>query len=409
MFTRMDPARFTSTQFGSVEREPGKKWAFSYFRPAPIPRTLELAPRTIQLLSEADAALGQLQGLSQVMQDPELLVGPYLRREAVASSRIEGTQASLSDLLQAEASEVERPSEDIAEVERYLTATHHGYATIKRLPISQRLLKELHAILLAGVRGEDKLPGEVRRSPVWIGSSHDGPDSAVFVPPLPADLPDALQDWEQFVNAPSNLPVLIRCGLMHYQFETIHPFLDGNGRIGRLLINLMLAEEGRLSRPLLYISGYFESHRSEYYHRLQKVREEGHIQDWLQFFLQAVKEQSIDANTRSRHLIGIRERYLAVASASRSSLPALARVLFTNPFVTVRSVERLTHLSNQGARNLIHSAVERGWLRELPSTGRGGRNLWVAQEVLDVIEAPMTYLDRSNDSASAEFDQNTQW
>ena len=403
----MDPSQFTSTSFGTVEREPGRRWAFYYFRPAPIPRALELAPRTVQLLSAADAAVGQLQGLTQLIQDPELLVGPYLRREAVASSRIEGTQASLSDVLQAEAADGERSSEDVAEVERYLAATRHGYEAIRTLPISQRLLKELHAILLEGVRGKEKLPGELRRSPVWIGATHDNPDSAVFVPPLPDEVPDVLADWESFVNTPGELPTLIRCGLMHYQFETIHPFLDGNGRIGRLLINLMLAEEGRLAKPLLYVSGYFESHRSEYYYRLQKVREEGQIQEWLQFFLQAVKEQAVDANTRAMRLIHIRERYLAEASASRSSLPILANLLFANPFVTVKSVERHSALSNQGARNLIIRAVKCGWLTEVGSSGRGGRTYWVAHEIFEVIDAPMMYDRDADGSIAAGFDQNT--
>lgn len=403
----MQPSQFTSTRFGTVVREPGKRWAFYYFRPARIPRDLELTPRTVHLLSSADAAVGQLEGLSQLVQDRELLVGPYLRREAVASSRIEGTQASLSDLLQAEAGEGEKRSEDVAEVERYLAATRHGYEAIRTLPISQRLLKEIHALLLEGVRGEEKLPGELRESPVWIGATHDNPDTALFVPPLPDEVPDALADWETFVNTPGDLPTLIRCGLMHYQFETIHPFLDGNGRIGRLLINLMLAEEGRLSRPLLYISGYFESHRSEYYFRLQKVREEGQIQEWLQFFLQGVKEQALDAITRSRRLIQIRERYLTEALATRSSLPILANFLFTNPFVTAKSVERQTGLTNQGARNLITSAVKRGWLTEVTSLRRGGPTYWVAQEVFEVIDAPMAYAGDTLGARGALFDQNT--
>jgi len=387
----MDPSQFTSATFGTVKREPGKKWAFWYFHPAPIPRELPLAPTTIHALSKADAAVGQLQGLCQLIHDPELLVGPYVRREAVASSRIEGTQASLSDLLQAEAADGEGRSEDVAEVERYLTATRHGYEAIRSLPISQRLLKEIHAILLDGVRGKEKLPGELRRSPVWIGASHDNPDSAIFVPPLPDEVPEVLSDWEAFVNTPDSMPTLIRCGLMHYQFETIHPFLDGNGRIGRLLINLMLTEEGRLDHPLLYVSGYFESHRSEYYARLQKVREEGQIQEWLQFFLRAVTEQATDANTRSIRLIQIREKYLNTAAATRSRLPSLANILFANPFVTVKSVERKTGLTNQGARNLIAKAVELSWLTEIGSIGRGGRIYWVAREILDVIDAPANY------------------
>lgn len=402
----MDSAKFNAPAFGSVQREPGKKWAFNYFRPAPIPRDLELAPKTIQLLSSADAALGQLQGLCQLIRDPELLVGPYLRREAVASSRIEGTQASLSDLLQAEAGEPENHTEDIVEVERYLAATRHAYEAIRTLPISQRLVKEIHAILLAGVRGHEKLPGELRTSPVWIGATHDNPDTAIFVPPLPQEVPEALADWERFVNTPGDMPTLIRCGLMHYQFETIHPFLDGNGRIGRLLINLMLTEEGRLDRPLLYVSGYFESHRSEYYYRLQMVREQGEVQEWLQFFLTGVREQAVDANSRSIRLITVRERYLQEAAATRSSLPALANMLFQNPFVTVRSVQRQTGLTNQGARNLINNAVQRGWLSEIGTMGRGGRTYWVAHEILSVIEAPVVYVD-SPSATAAGFEQNT--
>jgi len=387
----MDPSKFTSTAFGTVQKRPGDRWGFHYFRPAPVPRSMNLSPRTVSMLSAADAAIGQLQGLSQLVQDPELLVGPYLRREAVASSRIEGTQASLSDLLQAEADTGTRRNDDVAEVERYLAATRHAHEVIRTLPITQRLIMEVHGILLAGVRGTDKLPGELRRSPVWIGATHDNPDTATFVPPLPDDLPDALADWEAFVNTPGELPTLIRAGLMHYQFETIHPFLDGNGRIGRLLINLMLAEEGRLTQPVLYLSGYFESHRPAYYERLQRVREAGEIEEWLQFFLLAVKEQADDACARSVRLVAIRERYLSVASAARSSLPLLVSMLFRNPFVTVKGVQHGCGLTNQGSRNLIGRAVELGWLTPLGGSGRGGRLIWVADEIFRVIEAPLAY------------------
>lgn len=403
----MDPARFTSGRFGSVQRAPGNKWAFNYFSPAPLPRELDLDARTVSILSSADAAIGQLQGLCLLVRDPELLVGPYLRREAVASSRIEGTQASLSDLLQAEAVDGVAQSEDVAEVERYLAATRHAFKAIETLPISQRLVRQVHAILLQGVRGEEKLPGELRRSPVWIGASHDKPDTAVFVPPLPDEVPEALADWERFVNTPAGMPTLVRCALMHYQFETIHPFLDGNGRIGRLLINLMLSEERRLDRPLLYVSGYFESHRDEYYYRLQKVREEGRIQEWLQFFLHAVREQALDATKRSIQLVQIRERYLAEAAETRSNLMLLANMLFENPFVTVRLFETKSTLTNQGARNVINRAVEKGWLEEAGIIGRGGKTIWVAREIFDVIDAPVQYSDAGEESSAMAFLQNT--
>jgi Fic family protein len=387
----MDPGKFQTSEFGAAVREPGNKWGFWYFKPEHIPRALTLTPRTIKALSEADASLGRLSGLGALIRDPQLLLGPYLTREAVASSRIEGTQASLSDVLQAEASGVPAPNEDVAEVERYIRATQEGYELVKTLPITQRLILDLHRILLTGVRGAERQPGEIRRTPVWVGSPTDSPDTAVYVPPLPTDLPDLLQDWEIFVNTPDQLPTLIRCGLMHYQFETIHPFLDGNGRIGRLLINLMLMEEGRLPTPLLYLSGYLETHRQEYYTRLQEVREQARIQEWLQFFLTAVKRSADDAVARAERLVSLREEYLAEATKTRSNLPSLVDLMFTNPFLTVVRVERQIGITNQGARNLIKEAARRGWVREVGTIGRGGRMYWVAQDLYNIIEDPVTY------------------
>ena len=377
--------------FGSATREPGNKWAFWYFKPTPIPRDLTLAASTIKALSDADASLGKLQGLGTLIRDPELLLGPYLTQEAVASSRIEGTQASLSDVLKAEVSGSPTENEDIEEVERYIAATRQGYELVRTLPISQRLILDLHRTLLAGVRGQEKLPGELRRTPVWVGSPTDSPDTALYVPPLPDDLPELITDWEDFVNTPNQLPTLIRCGLMHYQFETIHPFLDGNGRIGRLLINLMLMEEGRLGTPLLYLSGYLERYRKEYYTRLQDVREQGKIQEWLQFFLTAVQRSAEDAVSRAERLVALRDQYMTEAAQSRSNLGAVAEMIFKNPFLTVMRVERSTGLTNQGARNLIKEAARRGWVEEIGALGRGGRMYWVAKDLFAIIDAPMTY------------------
>ncbi|OUZ10502.1 cell filamentation protein Fic [Aeromicrobium sp. PE09-221] len=387
----MDPDRFTAPLFGEAIREPGKKSAFWYFRPAPIPRDLPLHSATVSALSEADAALGRLQGLGALVRDPELLIGPYLTQEAVASSRIEGTQTSISEVLQAEAGGTPTSSEDVAEVERYLAATMQGYELIRELPITQRLILELHATLLSGVRGQEKSPGEFRRSPVWVGSPTDNPTTALYVPPLPDDLPAAITDWEKCVNEPDQSPVLIRCALMHYQFETIHPFLDGNGRIGRLLINLMLTEEGRLTTPLLYTSGYLEKHRMEYYERLQRVREKGEVQQWLQFFLTAVRRSAEDAVVRSEKLVDLRERYLSRAATTRSNLSALVALVFVNPFLTVARVEKTLGLTNHGSRNLINDAARRGWVEKIGASGRGGRLYWVARELFDVIDAPAIY------------------
>jgi Fic family protein len=384
----MDPARFTASTFGSATREPGNKHAFWYFQPEPIPRSLSLDEATVFALSEADGALGHLKGLNTLIRDPTLLLGPYITREAVASSRIEGTETSLSEVLQAEAVEGVDTSEEAAEVDRYVRATHLGVELIKKLPLTQRVVKQIHAVLLSGVRGEEKLPGEFRRSPVWVGSPTASPDNAVYVPPLHSEIPALIDDWERFVNEPNSLPVLIRCGLMHYQFETIHPFLDGNGRIGRLLVNLMLIELGRLDTPLLYLSGYLEANRREYYDRLQAVRERAEIQQWLQFFLTAVKIQAEDAVTRANGLVHLRETYRAEAAATRSSLPALVDLIFRNPFVTVTTVEKATGLTNQGSRNLIKDAERRGWLEEIGTHGRGGRTYWYAKAIYNIIESP---------------------
>ena len=402
----MDPRRFTSSKFGEVRKEPGNRFAYNYFQPAPLPRELDLTAATVRMMSEADASLGLLNGLGRLIRQPELLLGPYLTREAVASSRIEGTQTTLSEVLKAEASEAPTGSEDIAEVERYVAATRYAFSKVGALPITKRLIKEVHGILLSGVRGKDKLPGELRRTPVWIGSTDDSPDTAVFVPPIPSELDDCIADWEDFVNTQNGIPVLVKCALMHYQFETIHPFLDGNGRIGRLLINFLLLEEKRLSHPLLYLSGYLESHRDDYYDRLQAVRERGQIQEWMQFFFTAVRRQSDDAVARAGALVDLRERYLAEAAGARSKLPALVSTLFENPYVTVRRAERSLGITNAGARNIVREAEKRGWLVEIGTAGRGGKTFWLAREIFTIIEAPAAYPEEEGPTSRMDADRS---
>lgn len=387
----MDATRFADSIFGSATREPGNKLGFTYYLPRPIPREITMSASVINALSEADAALGHLQGLSALITDPSLLIGPYLRREALASSRIEGTQASLSDVFQAEI-DAEARTDETAEVSRYLQATQQAYELAKTLPLTQRLILQVHETLLAGVRGSEKRPGEFRTSPVWVGHTGATPETATFVPPLPQHLGDLLADWERFVNEDGrSLPALVHAALMHYQFETIHPFLDGNGRIGRLLINLLLMERGRLPLPLLYLSNYFETHREEYYERLQAVRERAEIDEWLEFFLRAVKAQAEDAVDRSRKLVRIREEYYSEAIRERSNLPRLVEIIVRNPFVTVKYIEQKLELTNQGARNLIKNAEKRGWLQSLGTRGRGGRELWYSPEIFEIIESPMSY------------------
>lgn len=382
---------FAETAFGAPARGMSARWGFTFYLPKPIPRDLTLPQGIVSALSDADAALGQLQGLGTLIPDPSALIGPYLRREALASTRIEGTQASLSEVFQADLDDG-RPTDDIVEVQRYLEATRLAHDLARELPVAQRLMFQVHEALLRDVRGEERRPGEYRSSPVWIGSAGATPETAAFVPPLPEHLPGLLTDWERFVNDDGrHYPALVQAALMHYQFETIHPFLDGNGRIGRLLINLQLMNRGRLSQPLLYLSSYFETHRDEYYRHLQGVRERGDIDSWLHFFLHAVEEQAGDAIHRSRRLIAIREDYRSEALKGRSSLPLLVEMIARNPFVTVRAVQATTGLTNQGARKLIRAAVEKGWLRSVGSRGRGGREYWLAPDILAILEAPMNY------------------
>jgi len=381
----MDPEKFISKEFGEVTKQPGEKWAFWYFRPRSAPRQMVLDMDTILLLSSADAALGRLSGVGRLLPDPGVIVRPYLTREALASSRIEGTQASLSDVLQAEIGEESTESEDIQEVLNYQHALNRGIELLESLPISLRLLKEVHKTLLTGVRGQEKMPGEFRSSPVWIGSVDASPSTATFVPPIPEDMEDALADWERFMNEPSRLPLLIKCALMHYQFETIHPFLDGNGRIGRLLIILVLLEQQALPVPLLYVSAYMEENRREYYERLQAVRERGEIQEWFQYFLRAVRSQAEEAAIRIGQLVDLRERYRIELKGAKSRAGEVMELFFSNPFITVKRVERQLSVTNQGARNLIEALESKGWLRKIGPIGRGGRIYWLCDDVYRII------------------------
>ena len=277
------PEDFRAPHIGRAKKGVGN-WGFWYFQPEPLPRTLDLATETVLALSNADTALGRLAGVGRLLRDPHLLVRPYVTREALASSRIEGTQASLSDVFQAVAAGGSSPDSNVREVENYIRAMEIGLELLEELPISIRVLRTIHATLLQDVRGRERLPGEFRATPVWIGSPTDTPENATYVPPLAEEMHQALQDWELFANEEPRIPMLVRCALLHYQFETIHPFLDGNGRLGRLLIVFFLIQQGRLPAPLLYISSYLEDHRPEYYDRLQAVRERGELQERIQSF-----------------------------------------------------------------------------------------------------------------------------
>jgi Fic family protein len=377
--------RFTSSRFGEVVKTPGP-YGFLTFVPSRLPRSLPLTDEVVVRLSEADRALGRLAGAGRLLPNPHLLVNAYITREAVASSRIEGTQATLADVFEA-ATEDAQPSSDVREVVNYVAAMNAGIRRLDHLPISRRLLEEIHAVLLAGVRGAERNPGEVRRSPNWIGSPDNRPETAVFVPPPAEEMERGLSDWERFAHEEIAMPPLVRCGLLHYQFETLHPFLDGNGRLGRLLIIFYLLSEGHLPAPLLYVSSYFEEHKHEYYDRLQGVREKGDIEGWLVFFLSAVAEQANDAVSRAEALTDLRESFRASLRGSRSRAIEVVDMLLENPYATTASVAKRLGITYQGSTNLLRQLEGAGVLT--PARRVSGRsNRWVAQQVLDVLTRP---------------------
>ncbi|MDK3258355.1 Fic family protein [Blastococcus capsensis] len=377
----MEASNFVAPQWGRAVSTGGAH-AYVAFQPAQLPRSLILEPQTIKALSAADASMGRLAGAGRLLPAPHLLLLPSLRREALASSRIEGTQASLSDVFEAEASGAPR-NEDVREVTNYMAAMDHGLARLEALPLSKRLMREMHAVLLTGVRGQEKTPGEFRHSQNWIGAVE--PSTAVFVPPTVEHMMPALDDWELYAHDEEpELPLLIRTALLHYQFETIHPFLDGNGRLGRLFIVLYLVERAALPSPLLPLSPYLERYRSDYYSRLQAVRERGEIQAWLRFFLAAVEVQANDAVSRAERLLDLREKYRVALRGTRSRAVEVVDLMLSSPVMQTRQVADRLEVTIQGATYLLKQLSDAGVLR--PQTqGKGTPVTWYADEVLEVL------------------------
>jgi Fic family protein len=384
----VDPARFVDKTFGEVRRVPGTH-GYDHYVPAPIPRDLELSRETTRSLSAADRALGRLAGAGRLLANPHLLVQPYLTAEALASSRIEGTQASLSEVFEAAVDGEDSPSNDVREVQNSIAAFELGVRRLGELPLSLRLLREVHARLLRGVRGEEKSPGEFRTSQNWIGPPGRPLAEARFVPPRAVpEMTQALADWERFLHErDGNLPPLVACALIHYQFETIHPFLDGNGRLGRLAAILYLMDIGELPQPLLSLSPWFERDRDSYYERLQAVRERGEMQQWLQYFLDGVAQQAKDAVARAELLTDLQSRYRTALAGDRSSAVHVIDLIFANPYLTTARVARHLDVTPAGALNLIRKLERRGWLQRTSVAGQGGRITWVASEVMGMLQS----------------------
>ncbi len=366
---------------GRAGRYISEPTGYRAFIPAPLPPSdppLELAGDLRDKLSAADYALGRLDGAVLTLPNPDLFVFMYVRKEAVLSSQIEGTQSSLQNLLAAEAQLFDPDTpKDVEEVANYVRAMNHGLARLAELPVSVRLIREIHAGLMRGVRGGRLTPGELRTSQNWIGPAGCRLATATFVPPPPREVPQALSDLEQFLHGSGGLPPLIQVGLAHAQFETIHPFLDGNGRIGRLLIAFLLTEKRLLSRPVLYLSHYFKRHRAEYYERLQAVRDAGDWEGWLAFFLDGVIVVSREATATAAAILRMREDYRAkitghLGRAAANGQRVMDR-LFDHPIVNVATVRQWLGTTPAGANQIVARLEGIGLLREITGYARNRR------------------------------------
>lgn len=350
------------------------------FIPAPLPPepALVLDGELTGLLSQADRALGRLDGSVLTLPNPDLFILMYVRKEAVLSSQIEGTQSSLQDLLAAEASlyDENRPH-DVEEVINYVAAMKHGLGRLHELPVSVRLVREIHAELMQGVRGGRLQPGELRQSQNWIGPAGCTLNTATFIPPPAHEVPRALGEWEKFLHADDGLPPLLKIALAHVQFETIHPFLDGNGRVGRLLITFLLTEWGVLHKPVLYLSHYFKQHRQQYYEHLQAVRDRGEWEPWLAFFLRGAIEVAGEAATTARRIQLLREAHRSAITdklgrAAGNGHRVLEK-LFDRPIVSVSDVQQLTGTTHAAANTLVRRMTELGILEEITGYARNRR------------------------------------
>ena len=380
----MNPEEFRASTSGKVIRTIEGYWAFV---PHPLPPPIAYDRETVELLSDADRGLGRLAGIGQLLPNPHLLITPYIRREAVLSSRIEGTRASLSDLLYFEAAEEEPPSApDVQEVRNYVRAMEYGLKRLEKLPLSLRLVREIHAQLMAGVRGAERRPGELRQVQNWIGPPGCSLAEATFVPPPVSEMEAALGEWETFLHDAKDMPPLVQCALMHYQFEAIHPFVDGNGRVGRLLITFFLCERGHLPQPLLYLSAFFEQHRAEYYGRLLGVSRFGDWMGWIKFFLQGIATQASAAADDSRRIIALQRRYRELLQQRKASPTAIATMeeLFLNPYVTATRLSKRLKVSFPAVQSTIDWLVKAGVLREI--TGRQRNRIYCSEELLRAIE-----------------------
>ncbi len=360
---------------------------YTAFVPHPLPPPLRWTPELVRSLSDADRAIGRLAGEGGRLPNPHLLIRPFIRREAVLSSRIEGTQATLGELLAAEAgAAVTRSPADLREVSNYVVALQYGVARLKELPLSLRLIWEIHARLLRGVRGDQATPGQFRASQNWIGAPGAALANATYVPPPPSELVACLDAFERFLHE-HTLPPLVQVALAHAQFEAIHPFLDGNGRVGRLLISLFLIERNVLPAPLLYLSAFFEATRTEYYDRLLGVTRRGAWNPWLEYFLNGVARQAEDVLSRAQRINVLLDRWRRAVAGFSTRVPmALVDLLAENPFWSVTGIAKRLGVAFTTAQRGI-AALEKESIVRLTSEAKRNR-VYCATDILQILEEP---------------------
>jgi len=391
--TAADAAQTYAPESGHLVATDGGHAAFV---PAPLPPRLTYSDEFVLALSRADAALSELSGFAGGLRDPQLIVAPFLRQEAILSSRIEGTPTSLSELLLDEVAAEPDPSarESLREVRNYVAALQYGVERLKEVPLSPDLVRELHERLLRGASEAAWTPGEFRTTQSWVGPPGSTIETAVFVPPPVPEMHAALAEWGRFLRGAHTVPDLVQCAMIHQQFEAIHPFLRGNGRIGRLLITLFLVERRRLSHPLLYLSAYFEAHRAEYYDLLQRVRTQGEWMPWLFFFVTGVRETGERALDQARTLTRMRRGYRA---HTKGHAHLLVDELFRTPYVTVPEAQRALGVSNPTARKAVRELEAVGLLEEL--TEKRWPRAYLARPILDAIQEPLEGLRLTSEAA----------
>lgn len=376
---------FTADAPGDLVQDPKGHLAFV---PYPLPPTLRLEINTITALANAERVLGELKGVGRGLPNPHLLINTFLRREAVLSSKIEGTTAGLQQLLMFEADPTaEGERSDVREVASYVVALELGFKLLESMPICLRLIRQVHERLLSDVRGQDQRPGEFRSSAVVIGHPGATAETARFVPPPVYEMTQALLDLESYIGTQADeLPFLIHLALVHYQFETIHPFGDGNGRIGRLLMALQLRQHNVLPQPLLYLSGYFEQNRETYINLMLRVSTHGDWISWIDFFLTGVFQQATEALTSSHQLLDLRDSMHKWAlTASRSgNLVRLVDFVFERPIIAIADVEQRLGITPRSANDLVQRMVEAGFLDEV--TGQSRNRRFRATRIFSILE-----------------------